>query len=141
MIATGGSIPLLCLEGVPDLPGAHQDEASLTKKFETTWNNRLLPNRERSTSRLHIVTLLIYVRGIFQVRLLEWVAISFSGGSSQPREDLLGLLYWQAGSLLSEPAGKPKNTGVGSLSLLQGIFLTQESNQGKLNKQGDNMQP
>ena len=24
---TGGSIPLLCLEGVPDLPGAHQDEA------------------------------------------------------------------------------------------------------------------
>ena len=35
LIATGGSIPLLCLEGVPDLPGAHQDEASLTKKFET----------------------------------------------------------------------------------------------------------
>ena len=35
LIATGGSIPLLCLEGVPDLPGAHQDEASLTTKFET----------------------------------------------------------------------------------------------------------
>ena len=34
----------------------------------------------------------------------------------------------QADSLLSEPPGKPKNTGVGSLSLLQGIFLTQESN-------------
>ena len=31
-------------------------------------------------------------------------------------------------SLLSEPLGKPKNTGVGSLSLLQGIFPTQESN-------------
>ena len=29
-------------------------------------------------------------------------------------------------SLLSEPPGKPKNTGVGSLTLLQGIFLTQE---------------
>ena len=28
--------------------------------------------------------------------------------------------------------GKPKNTGVGSLSLLQGIFPTQESNQGLL---------
>ena len=27
---------------------------------------------------------------------------------------------WQADSLLSEPPGKPKNTGVGSLSLLQG---------------------
>ena len=31
----------------------------------------------------------------------------------------------QVDSLLSEPPGKPKNTGVGSLSLLQGIFLTQ----------------
>ena len=38
----------------------------------------------------------------------------------------------QADSLLTEPRGKPKNTGVGSLSLLQGIFLTQESNQGLL---------
>ena len=34
----------------------------------------------------------------------------------------------QADSLLSEPPGKPKNTGVGSFSLLQGIFPTQESN-------------
>ena len=34
----------------------------------------------------------------------------------------------QADSLLSEPPGKSKNTGVGGLSLLQGIFLTQESN-------------
>ena len=31
-------------------------------------------------------------------------------------------------SLLSEPPGKLKNTGVGSLSLLQGIFPTQGSN-------------
>ena len=31
-------------------------------------------------------------------------------------------------SLLSEPLGKHINTGVGSLSLLQGIFPTQESN-------------
>ena len=35
-------------------------------------------------------------------------------------------------SLPAEPPGKPKNTGVGSLSLLQGIFLTQELNQGLL---------
>ena len=33
-------------------------------------------------------------------------------------------------SLPAEPPGKPKNTGVGSLSLLQGIFLTQGSNPG-----------
>ena len=32
----------------------------------------------------------------------------------------------QADSLPAEPQGKPKNTGVGSLSLLQGIFLTRE---------------
>ena len=38
----------------------------------------------------------------------------------------------QADSLLSEPPRKPKNTGVGSPSLLQGIFLTQEWNWGLL---------
>jgi len=32
----------------------------------------------------------------------------------------------------SDPPGKPKNTGVGSLSLLQGTFSTQELNQGLL---------
>ena len=43
---------------------------------------------------------------------------------TEPRSPAL-----QVDSLLSEPPGKPKNTGVGSLSLLQGIFPTQESNQ------------
>ena len=38
----------------------------------------------------------------------------------------------QADSLPAEPPGKPKNTGVGSLSLLQQLFLTQESNPGLL---------
>ena len=38
----------------------------------------------------------------------------------------------QADSLPSEPAGKPMNTRVGSLSFLQEIFLTQESNWGLL---------
>ena len=33
----------------------------------------------------------------------------------------------QVDSLQSEPPGKPKNTEVGSLSFLQGLFLTQES--------------
>jgi len=35
-------------------------------------------------------------------------------------------------SLPAEPQGKPKNTGVGSLFLLQLIFLVHESNQGLL---------
>ena len=38
----------------------------------------------------------------------------------------------QTDSLPSEPQGKPKNTGVGSLSLLRWIFPGQESNQGLL---------
>ena len=45
----------------------------------------------------------------------------------EPRSSTL-----QADSLLAEPQGKPKNTGVGSLSLLQQIFPTQEWNQGLL---------
>ena len=46
---------------------------------------------------------------------------------TKPRSPIL-----QADSLLSEPRGKPKNTGVGGLSLLQWIFPTQELNQGLL---------
>ena len=38
----------------------------------------------------------------------------------------------QADSLPSEPPGKPMNTGVGSLSCLQRIFLTQKLNQALL---------
>ena len=38
----------------------------------------------------------------------------------------------QADSLPSEPPGKFKNTGVGSLSLLRGILPTQELNQSLL---------
>ena len=38
----------------------------------------------------------------------------------------------QTDFLPAEPQGKPKNIGVGSLSFLQRIFLTQESNWGLL---------
>ena len=38
----------------------------------------------------------------------------------------------QADSLPSWPPGKSKNSGVSSLSLFQGIFLTQDSNRGLL---------
>ena len=38
----------------------------------------------------------------------------------------------QEDSLPAEPQGKPKSTGVGNLSLLQGIFPTQELNRGLL---------
>ena len=41
-------------------------------------------------------------------------------------------LAFQVDSLPGKPPGKPKSTGVVSLSLLQWIFLTQKSNQGLL---------
>ena len=69
--------------------------------------------------------------GILQARMLEWVAMLSSRGSSQQRDQTRSPTL-QVDSVLSEPLGKPKNTGVGSLSLLQGNFLTQELNQGLL---------
>ena len=61
-------------------------------------------------------------------RILDWVAYPFPSRSSQLR-NRLGSPALQADSLPSEPPGKPKNTGVGSLYLLQGVFLTQELKQ------------
>ena len=69
--------------------------------------------------------------GILQARILEWLTFPFSRGSSHPR-DWTRSPTLQADSLPAEPQGKPKNTGVGSLSLLQWIFPTQESNWGLL---------
>ena len=71
------------------------------------------------------------VHGILQARILEWVAFPFSRGSSQPR-DQTQVSCIEEDCLPAEPQGKPKNNGVGSLSRLQGIFLTQEWNQGLL---------
>ena len=71
------------------------------------------------------------VHGILQARILEWGPFPSPGElpnpGIKPRSPAL-----QADSLPAEPQGKPKNTEVGSPSLLQGIFLTQESNQGLL---------
>ena len=95
------------------------------------------------------------VHGIFQVRVLEWVAISFSKGSSQPWDPtrvsrITGRCFniWaskeahESHSVVSDslwphglysPWNSPgKNTGVSSLFLLQRIFPTQGLNQGLL---------
>ena len=69
------------------------------------------------------------VHGILQARILEWVASPFSRGLPNPGIKLRSPTF-QADSLPAEPHRKPKNTEVGSLSLLQRIFLTQESNWG-----------
>ena len=63
------------------------------------------------------------VHGILQARILEGVAFPFSRGFSHPGIEPRSPAS-QADSLSAEPPGKPKNTGVGSLSILQQIFLT-----------------
>ena len=71
------------------------------------------------------------VCGILQTRILEWVAVLFFRVSSQPR-DRISSPALQVDSLPDEPPGKPTNIGMGSLSLLQRILLTQELNWGLL---------
>ena len=66
-----------------------------------------------------------------QARILEWVAFPFSRASSQPSDQPRSPAL-QVDSLPAEPLGKPKNTGVSSLSLSQWNFLTQKSNWGLL---------
>ena len=68
---------------------------------------------------------------ILQTRILECVPIPSSGDLPNPGIEPTSLKL-EADSSLSEPPGKAKNTGVSSLSLLQGIFLTQESSWGLL---------
>ena len=64
------------------------------------------------------------VPGIFHSSILEWVAVPFSRRSSEPRSPTL-----QADYLPAKPQENAKKTRMGSLSLPQVIFLTQESNQ------------
>ena len=68
---------------------------------------------------------------ILQARILDLVAFPFSRGLPNLAIEP-GFPALQVDSLPAEPQGKPKNTGAGSLSLLQQIFPTQELNQGFL---------
>ena len=71
------------------------------------------------------------VHGILQARILELVAFHFPRESSQCR-DRTQVSHIAGGFFTIRPQWKPKNTGVGTLSLPQWIFLTQELNQGLL---------
>ena len=67
------------------------------------------------------------VHEILQARIAFPSSRDLPNPGIEPRSPAL-----QADSLPSEPQEKPKNAGMGSLSLLQWIFLTQESNRGLL---------
>ena len=104
----------------------------------------IFPNQGLNPSLPHCRWILYQLSHKGSPRILEWVPSSFSRRSFQPRYPLPspgdlsnpGIKSrspaLQADSLPAEPQRKLKNTGVGSLSLLQWIFWTQESNWGLL---------
>ena len=63
--------------------------------------------------------------GILQARILEWLPCPLPGSLPNPVTKLRSPAL-QADCLPSAPPGKPKITEVGSMSLLHGIFPTQE---------------
>ena len=71
------------------------------------------------------------VHVILQARILDWFPFPYPGDLPNPGIELRSPAL-QADSLPYKPAGKPKNTGVNSHFLLQGIFPTQGLNSGLL---------
>ena len=77
------------------------------------------------------------VHGIFHARILEWVAISFSRGSFQPR-DQTRISHIEGDALLPEPPGKSnthpyfiairqiKHTEVSQYNILYILILKKE---------------
>ena len=96
---TARELPLLSSQ----LHFSESESRSVVSDSATPWNNT--------------------VHGILQARILEWVAFPFFRGPSQPR-DRTQVSHVAGGFFTSWATGKPKNTGLGSLSLLQQIFLT-----------------
>ena len=75
---------------------------------------------------------------ILQARILEWVDFLSPRDLPNPGIESRSPAL-QVDSLPGEPPEKPKNTGVGRLSLLQRVFLTQELNQGSPALQVDSL--
>ena len=86
------------------------------------WNS---PGQNTGVSSLFLLQLIFLTQESYQENFQG--NFPTQGSGIEPRSPTL-----QADSLPAEPQEKPKNTGVGSLSLLQQIFLTQESNQNRL---------
>ena len=89
----------------------------------------IFPSQGSNPGLLHCRQILYQLSHQGSPRILEWVAYPFFRRSSQPRIEPRPPAL-QADSLPAEPQGKPKNTGVDSLSLFQGIFPTQVLNPG-----------
>ena len=71
------------------------------------------------------------VHRIFQARVLEWVVLSFSGGSSDPGMEARAPALWADTTTLLCPQDSPgKSTGVGCPFLLRRIFWSRDGSQG-----------
>ena len=92
---------------------------SRVRLFETPWTVSYPPGSS--------------VHGIFQARILEWVAISYSRGSSHPRDRtrcLLRLLNWQANYLPLHHLGSQSSWVKHKREVLTGPWVGHRINSG-----------
>ena len=78
----------------------------------------IFPTQGSNPGLLHCRQILYQLSHKGSPRILKWVTYPFSSRSSQARIEPGSAL--QVESFPAEPPGKPRNTGVGSLLLLQG---------------------
>ena len=104
---------------VAQIGWCHSDRSSLV--FASSWgsSNCFFPEKSHFVFKCSVCAYPTFcgpvdcslpgssVHGIFQARILERVAISYSRGSSWPRVCFLCLLHWQADSLPLAPHGRP----------------------------------
>ena len=87
-----------------------------------------IDSKLKSLSRVQLSVIPWTIQSVAFSRPEYWSRWPFPSPGDLPKSGIKS----QADSLPAEPPEKPKNTEVGSLSLLQQIFQTQESNRGLL---------
>ena len=96
---------------------------------ECIWNNR----QQKSLSRVRLFVIPWTIQSMEFSRPEYWSGQPFPSPAHLPNQGIEPRSpALRADSLPAEPQRKSKNTGVGSLSLLQWIFSTQDSNMGLL---------
>ena len=132
-----GSIP-----GLGRSPGGRNGSTLKCSFLENPWAEKPgelqsieLQSKEGESESHSVVSNSLGPYGLLQSMVFSrpeyWSGYPFSspGNLLNPGIECRSLTL-QVDSLPAEPQGKSKNTGVGSLSLLQGIFPTQEFNWG-----------
>ena len=120
----------LCISGEPIFV-----KVKRTDVFKWSWKKGKDMQQAEQWKSLSSVQLFVNpldntVHGTLQATRLEWVAFPFSKGSSQPRNQTQ--VCTAGGCFTSWATREAQEYWSGSLSRLQGNFLTQESNQSLL---------